>query len=1434
MKVKLFIFYFSFRILLFQFLDKKFINDKERKELRCNFFVSELNADKIHIYFSYFSNANTFMLEIDAKNDEIINQKDFLVRPVLHHKQLKDDSYLYITYNKSNNILVFTQSGETINSMIEILGVNLLDKVDSPFYYAGVTYHNDLLIIYGSKFKRSGIYYNYGDNYLILHILDYPYNSINREIHINYNYSNEELKMISLKDAYVIIIEINKNNHIFKILDLEFNVIGTKNITTPKDIYIRDIKISAFSEKELFNEFIICTLYIIDILDKSGKSVCKIIKYENSDLIFGNEFTLFSNLIYGYEEWLNHIYIYLFQQNKINKILFVCRNGIGYNKISYLFILANYLGGKLEFDININPYNYTLSKLELYDDVKVLINDKGMSLLYFHPYYIGKYYLNSSCDSKRIYLRPNKLEIFPLDDIFFKGIDVFEFIFVKITDNLEIFKNNRIIEENEIFKDTKNFTYYFTIENPEEHLNTLYYFKVAMKQNEIICNIEIELVVDTLLIENKERKCVLNNESYDKINNITRTNLNRTIIVKEDTSYVEIYYIFKNEYPKENELIIYYENHMINCAANKYNVSCKIPLIILERLEECHFYSKLSCKNIIYLGWIKITDQYIINQYNLLSLYKFKIVDYQNENDGYNLNPTLSFDRLKPIYDTSKKIDGYDDLMIYYYYWFSCMAYCDDNKISKKNGECCPEILDEWDLVFKKEYSELFIYVYNFLILKNDTNKKIVVAFPGTTNIVQLMLEIKDSNLIDLPNKLNQKFKVSKMFYETFELIRNDLVENLLSIPGFKDKEYQTIFTGHSLGGALATLAAFYFVDQNLISSEPILITFGQPRVGNILLAKYITQKIKQIYRFARPKDLVPYIPLPNNELALSYLKIFLSGLMHEINLIEIARLIRALYYLDTGFYTYSHTGGLYLIDDIKNKIYHCLDFYNDNTQHFACNNDYQISWNPFKYHQYITLDQDIMKNCQKNKGIKLFNFRKDWKIINNNKNKVSDISNNLNNKLNIRKISDITDLKNIESNTEFFVDKKIKELWMKYEINEKKKLILKINNENSLFFGELCFSSNINYLLNDDYNSKTCYNINTNEPFALFIEEKQIHDEVLFFHIKGKISGYYELLDISKNKILNMNYPYHLPIIEGISSSENIIFFIEEIKEDINMNLMLINNACSALEIFENEQKIICNGELPTIINLKKNYKYKLKYYPYDNNELIINFINIIYNDFFSKNFYALSSSNIYINYDLNNQNDIISYFIDAKGKIKIKGYFSNSNLLNSNLERYDINTEKKYFEIKKNNQANYLNLNIYFYYTQSHDFNIIKINEIINITQINSKFNLVKGKNILFNFDYDAIKVKYLKFNSFILLSIYNSKNIIKFVNIDDSIISSNNYLIVSPIDIENIFIYVEENDIFEIRLIPEEISKIISNNDPTIISNIFKQNKIWNIEY
>ena len=45
--------------------------------------------------------------------------------------------------------------------------------------------------------------------------------------------------------------------------------------------------------------------------------------------------------------------------------------------------------------------------------------------------------------------------------------------------------------------------------------------------------------------------------------------------------------------------------------------------------------------------------------------------------------------------------------------------------------------------------------------------------------------------------------------------------------------EYQTIFIGHSLGGALATISVFFYIDRNIIKNEPILINFGKPRLGN-------------------------------------------------------------------------------------------------------------------------------------------------------------------------------------------------------------------------------------------------------------------------------------------------------------------------------------------------------------------------------------------------------------------------------------------------------------------------------------------------------------------------------------------------------------------------------------------------------------------------
>ncbi|KAI9893573.1 MAG: hypothetical protein M1814_006369 [Vezdaea aestivalis] len=52
--------------------------------------------------------------------------------------------------------------------------------------------------------------------------------------------------------------------------------------------------------------------------------------------------------------------------------------------------------------------------------------------------------------------------------------------------------------------------------------------------------------------------------------------------------------------------------------------------------------------------------------------------------------------------------------------------------------------------------------------------------------------------------------------------------------------DYQVALVGHSLGGAVASLAALEFVSRGW---QPLVTTFGEPRVGNAALSKYINDR---------------------------------------------------------------------------------------------------------------------------------------------------------------------------------------------------------------------------------------------------------------------------------------------------------------------------------------------------------------------------------------------------------------------------------------------------------------------------------------------------------------------------------------------------------------------------------------------------------------
>lgn len=71
------------------------------------------------------------------------------------------------------------------------------------------------------------------------------------------------------------------------------------------------------------------------------------------------------------------------------------------------------------------------------------------------------------------------------------------------------------------------------------------------------------------------------------------------------------------------------------------------------------------------------------------------------------------------------------------------------------------------------------------------------------------------------------------------------------------------VVTGHSLGGALATICALdwqYNITQ--YSKQPLAVyTFGAPRVGNPALVDSFSQRVSNSYRFVYGRDLVTHLP---------------------------------------------------------------------------------------------------------------------------------------------------------------------------------------------------------------------------------------------------------------------------------------------------------------------------------------------------------------------------------------------------------------------------------------------------------------------------------------------------------------------------------------------------------------------------------------------
>jgi predicted lipase len=143
--------------------------------------------------------------------------------------------------------------------------------------------------------------------------------------------------------------------------------------------------------------------------------------------------------------------------------------------------------------------------------------------------------------------------------------------------------------------------------------------------------------------------------------------------------------------------------------------------------------------------------------------------------------------------------------------------------------------------------------IFGFIIESDDN---IVIAFRGTTSTADTISDLI-ARQIPFP-WLSNGGQTHRGFTEIYETARIQIITALTKCNPNK----KLIITGHSLGGALATLCALDPA-YNSKFSPPIVYTYGAPRVGDPTFAAAYNQKIAFNHRIVIESDLIPLIPPP-------------------------------------------------------------------------------------------------------------------------------------------------------------------------------------------------------------------------------------------------------------------------------------------------------------------------------------------------------------------------------------------------------------------------------------------------------------------------------------------------------------------------------------------------------------------------------------------
>jgi len=178
----------------------------------------------------------------------------------------------------------------------------------------------------------------------------------------------------------------------------------------------------------------------------------------------------------------------------------------------------------------------------------------------------------------------------------------------------------------------------------------------------------------------------------------------------------------------------------------------------------------------------------------------------------------------------------------------------------------CPKCVAQtngFSLFFFYQTSRLRQYHYKFMIHYNDEERKVVVTFAGPSvkanpRYVQLIYSQGFRWVREYSVQVESEYHT--VYYKQ---LRKLLISKISKVLHSGRSHYQFIFTGHSIGGSLATLASYDLHHSELLNRErnhTQVYTFGGLRIGDRRLVTLVNTSVT-LFRIIRNDDYIVRIP---------------------------------------------------------------------------------------------------------------------------------------------------------------------------------------------------------------------------------------------------------------------------------------------------------------------------------------------------------------------------------------------------------------------------------------------------------------------------------------------------------------------------------------------------------------------------------------------